>query len=259
MSVAEHQPEISAAVAHVGEPGLGSTRRPDRWWIAPVAVAIGLLVFTAYAAWAVLSGSDYQFGPYLSPFYSPLIPLPGGWISPAFAVLWAPLGFRLTCYYYRKAYYRAFFLSPPACAVSEAAHAYRGEAGALRWLPMLHRWFLYISIVVLAILWYDAVRAFDFDGHLGVGVGSIILLVNVLCLTFFTFGCHALRSAVGGNQRCLSCSTVGNVRYTGWRMVTRLTTQHPLWAWISLYTIVMADLYVRLLSLGVFSDPRIVL
>ena len=35
--------------------------------------------------------------------------------NPALLVLPFPLTFRLTCYYYRKAYYRAFFWSPPAC------------------------------------------------------------------------------------------------------------------------------------------------
>ena len=40
-----------------------------------------------------------------------------GWVPPyTFSplILIFPLGFRLTCYYYRKAYYRAFFLAPPA-------------------------------------------------------------------------------------------------------------------------------------------------
>ena len=58
----------------------------------------------------------------ISPFYSPLIlflPPVLAWVSPAFLILWAPAGFRVTCYYYRKAYYRAFFLDPVACAVGE--------------------------------------------------------------------------------------------------------------------------------------------
>lgn len=249
----EHQ----LPVAHVGE-RLWSTQRKDRWWAEPLAIAAGLLLFTVYATWAAFAGTNYSSGPYLSPFYSPLIMLPGRGISPALVVLWAPLGFRLTCYYYRKAYYRAFFLSPPACAVSEIPHDYRGEAGILRWFPILHRWFLYISVAVLAVLWYDALRAFIFDGRFGVGIGTVLLVANAVFLTFFTFGCHALRSLAGGNRRCMSCSSLGNVQYRGWRVITRLNRKHGMWAWISLYSVAFADLYVRLLAMGIFHDPRIV-
>ncbi|MEO6913386.1 MAG: succinate dehydrogenase [Candidatus Baltobacteraceae bacterium] len=244
-------------IAHVGEGALGRTRRSDRWWISPISVALGLGIFVVYSTWAALAGDNYSSGPYLSPFYSPLIRIPGTTISPALLVLWAPLGFRLSCYYYRKAYYRAFFLSPPACAVSEAVRPYRGEAGILRWLPMLHRWFLYASILVLAVLWWDAALAFDFDGRFGIGLGSIVLLLNAAFLTFFTFGCHALRSLVGGNQRCFDCSALGAARYRGWRIVSALTGKHPLWAWISLYSVGIADLYVRLLAMGLIGDPRL--
>lgn len=256
MQPAETEPLRSIRVT-VGERQVGHTRRTDRWWIQPLTIAVGLLLFVAYSTWAAFSGNYYSAGPYLSPFYSPLVHLPGTTISPALIVLWAPLGFRLSCYYYRKAYYRSFFLSPPACAVSDPVREYRGEAGFLRWLPTLHRWFLYASILVLAVLWYDAAMAFDFGDHFGIGLGSLILLLNACLLTLFTFGCHAFRSLIGGNQRCFDCSALGNARYRGWRMVTRLTSTHPLWAWASLYSVALADLYIRLLAMGVVHDPRV--
>lgn len=246
------------SVAHVGTKRAGFTARSDRWWLAPAAIVLGLLLFTAYAAWAALTGTNYSYDPYLSPFYSPLLTWPGIPLSPAILVLWAPLGFRASCYYYRKAYYRAFFWSPPACAVSEVPHDYRGEAGILKWLPRIHRWFLYLSIAVLAILWIDTVKAFDFGGRFGIGAGSIVLLLNVVFLTLFTFGCHALRSLSGGNLRCFSCAPFGQARRGAWRAITKLTSQHPLWAWVSLYSVAFADLYIRLLAMGVFHDPRIV-
>jgi hypothetical protein len=246
-------------LAHVGEGGLGQTDRRDHWWLQPAGVALGLAVFIAYSTWAALSGEHYAFGPYLSPFYSPDLRIPGIRLSPALLVLWAPLGFRMSCYYYRKVYYRAFYFSPPACAVSEPVRTYRGEAGVLRWLPIVHRWFLYASIVVLLVLWYDALRAFNFDGHLGVGLGSIVLLLNAAALSFFTFGCHALRSAVGGNERCFGCSVPGRLRYRSWRTVSFFTARHPFWAWASLFTVALADLYIRLLSIGVLHDPRALL
>ena len=98
----------------------GATERKDGWWIAPVAIFLGLSAFGFYSTWAAFQGNHYAFGPYLSPFYSPLIIVDWWRFSPAFLILWAPLGFRATCYYYRKAYYRAFFANPPACAASPA-------------------------------------------------------------------------------------------------------------------------------------------
>ena len=94
-----------------------------------------------YATWAAFQGDHYRFGPYLSPFYSPeLFGIAAGWFgakpgwwpgwlpfSPAILILWAPGGFRLTCYYYRGAYYKAFWADPPACAVGEPRESYRGE------------------------------------------------------------------------------------------------------------------------------------
>lgn len=251
--------QCSPLLAQFGEGGLGQTRRPDRWWLAPASVAVGLAAFAAYSTWAALSGENYTFSPYLSPFYSPNFHVPRIHVSPALLVLWAPLGFRLSCYYYRKAYYRALYLSPPACVVSEPVRDYRGEAGILRWLSIVHRWFLYASILVLSVLWLDALRAFDFNGHLGVGLGSVVLLLNAAALSFFTFGCHALRSAVGGNKRCFNCSALGHIRYRSWRAVSYLTSRHPFWAWASLYTVALADLYIRLLSMGVLHDPRVLL
>ncbi len=103
--------------AHAGAPGFGATERRDRWWIGPSLVALGLVVFVVYATWAALASTDYRFGPYLSPFYSPYLRPAWFPFSAALFVLWIPLGFRLSCYYYRQAYYRAYFLSPPACGV----------------------------------------------------------------------------------------------------------------------------------------------
>ena len=109
-------------------PGFLTTRRRDRWWVAPLLIATGFVVLGLYAFWAALQNAHYEWGPYLSPFYSPLI-TPKGWpLSPAFLILWAPLGFRATCYYYRKAYYRSLFASPPGCAVGSVTGAsYKGE------------------------------------------------------------------------------------------------------------------------------------
>jgi hypothetical protein len=108
----------------------GGTLRRDAWWVELLPVVLVLSAFGIYATFRAFEGKFYAWGPYLSPFYSPLIDPKHRWwrFSPVLLILAGPLGFRATCYHYRKAYYRAFFLRPPACAVSEGHRgAYRGE------------------------------------------------------------------------------------------------------------------------------------
>src|SRR3954464_71691 len=105
------------------------TLRQDRWWVAPLTTFIVFSAFVVYATIRAFQGSHYYVEPYLSPFYSPCLGgcvsgasdfgQPFGWwpLSAALIVLIFPLGFRLSCYYYRKAYFPAFWLSPPARAV----------------------------------------------------------------------------------------------------------------------------------------------
>ena len=133
----------------------GQTTRPDAWWLQPAAVFLGLGAFIVYSTWAAFQGEHYSFGNYLSPFYSPEIfgashhavfgPKPDWWLSwlpwsPAFLILWAPGGFRLTCYYYRGAYYKAFWVDPPSCAVGEPRKTYWGERSFPLIFQNLHRY-----------------------------------------------------------------------------------------------------------------------
>ncbi len=239
------------------EDGLGRTLRRDAWWLQPVLVALGLGIFGAYSTWAALQGAHYEWGPYLSPFYSPLLLLDWWKWSPAILILWAPLGFRATCYYYRKAYYRAYFLDPPACAVGESRRGYRGETAFPFVLQNLHRYFLIFALALVVFLWTDVVHAFNFDGSLGVGVGTLVLLANSMFLSFYTLGCHSLRHLVGGNVDCHSCVMLGQARLQTWQGVSILNRHHMLWAWVSLFTVGLSDLYVRLVSMGIWYDLRL--
>ncbi len=140
---------------------------------------------------------------------------------------------------------------------------YRGESRFPLVLQNAHRYFLYAATIVLGFLWYDAGRAFFFragDGslELGVGLGTIVLLVNVAALSAFTFGCNSLRHLVGGKLDCFTCSRSARMRHRAWLGVGTLNVRHMEWAWISLATVALADLYVRLAASGVFHDPRIV-
>ncbi|HKW87790.1 MAG TPA: hypothetical protein VJN21_03440 [Candidatus Acidoferrales bacterium] len=238
--------------------GISAARRRDLWWLQPLLVFLGLGIFIVYATYRGLAGDFYAWGPYLSPFYSPLIDPRHHWwpYSPALLILIGPLGFRTTCYYYRKAYYRAFFWDPPACAVGELRHGYQGESSFPLILQNVHRYFFYISFIYLVSLWFDAVHGFIWDGRFGMGLGSLVLLLNAALLSLYTFSCHSCRHFVGGNLDCFSCAKFGGGRLGIWRKVTFLNERHMQIAWTSLFWVGFSDLYVRLISSGAFHDPR---
>lgn len=236
----------------------GASMRRDAWWVELVPVVVVLGAFSIYATWRAFENSFYEWGPYLSPFYSPLIK-PSWWpFSPALLILGGPLGFRATCYYYRKAYYRAFFLDPPACAVGEGrSHRYRGETAFPLILQNLHRYFLYLALIFLIILWYDAFHAFWFNGRFGIGVGSLVLLANIVLLSLYTVSCHSLRHLVGGKLDCFTCVTFGRQRHKAWKGLSFLNDHHMLFAWLSLFSVGLADFYVRLVASATIQDLRL--
>ena len=244
---------------------LGATERSDAWWFKPAIQALGLIVLIGYANWAAFLGAGhYHYEEngrhYLSPFYSPYLHpawLPA-WLSPALLVLVFPLGFRATCYYYRKAYYRSFFGDPFACAVGEArSKGYCGEARFPFVIQNLHRYFLYAALVFLVILWKDVFRAFWISGHLGVAGGSLAILFSTGTLTLYTFSCHSLRHLIGGKLDCFSCAAAGAPRRNAWAVVSLLNEHHMAWAWWSLLAVCLADAYVRLCSMGAIHDPTL--
>lgn len=224
-------------------------------WLYPAFVAVVLTFFALYTAWIVLFQPAGVFAPYLSPFESPLIKL--GAIPPGIFVVWAPLVFRGTCYYYRKAYFRSYFWHPRSCAVSEPRRGkYRGET-AFPWiLNNLHRFAFYVILVQVGFLLFDAIVAFDFGGRLGIGLGSVLMLVNVLLLSGYTFGCHAFRHIAGGELDCFSCSRTARARFQLWKGITVLNIKHDRWAWASLVSVLLTDVYIRFLMAGLLHDPR---
>src|SRR5215470_13627532 len=251
---------MASSPATKGLTHFGETQRRDAWVAEILPVIILLGGFGVYATLRAFEGKYYEAYPYLSPFYSPLIdPYHRWWpLSPALLILAAPLGFRATCYYYRKAYYRAFFLTPPACAVTgRGAGKYTGERKFPFILQNIHRYFLYLALLFIVILWYDAILAFSFDGRFGVGLGSLIMLANVVLRTGYTFSCHSLRHLVGGKLDCFSCEVAGKTRYELWRGVSVLNDRHMLFAWLSLISVGLTDFYIRLVAMGTIRDLRI--
>ena len=244
------------------------TLRTDRWWLYPAATFTVFAAFIVYATFRAFYGADNYSAPYLLPFYSPCLtdscvegsadfgqPLSWWSLSPALVILIFPLGFRLTCYYYRKAYYRAFWLSPPACAVAEPHTKYTGETRLPLILNNLHRWFWYAAVVVALILTFDTVLTFrNEDGEWGhMGLGSPIFLANIYLIWMYTLSCHSCRHAVGGRLRHFSKHPV---RYRMWTWVSKQNAHHARYAWLSLFSVAIADLYVLLLATDTISDLR---
>jgi hypothetical protein len=245
------------------------TLRRDRWWLSPLVAFVVLTAFVVYATIRAFMGTGYYTTPYLSPFFAPCIadvcaegasdfgtPVGGWWkLSPALIILVFPLGFRLTCYYYRKAYYRSFWLSPPACAVAEPHAGYSGETRFPLVLQNVHRYFWYFAVLFAALLTFDAILTFrDSDGEWGhMGLGSVFFLLNVLFIWLYTLGCHSCRHIVGGRLRHFSKHPV---RYRMWGLVSRLNARHGTYAWLSLFSIALVDLYVYLLATDRITDVR---
>jgi hypothetical protein len=253
----------------------GETSRRDPWWVQPTVVFLGLSAFVVYTTWAAFQGVHYRFGPYLSPLYSPELfgdaehswfgAVPGWWpaflpFSPAFLILWMPGGFRLTCYYYRGAYYKAFWADPPNCTVGEPRKSYLGERSFPLILQNIHRYFLYLALLFIVVLAYDAWEAMWFEDpatgarRFGIGIGTLVMIVNVILLGGYTLGCHSLRHLVGGKLTQISKRPT---RYKAYVCVGALNRRHMLFAWLSLVWVGFTDLYIRLCSMGVWTDWRL--
>ena len=265
---------MSSPLVELKPLGFGTTSRPDSWWVQPLLVFLGFSAFIVYSTWAAFQGDHYTYGNYLSPFYSPELfgssphavfgGQPGWWpawlpFSPALLILWAPGGFRFTCYYYRGAYYKAFWADPSNCAVAEPRDAYRGENSLPLIVQNVHRYFLYLALLFIVVLAYDAYKAMWFvdatgSEHFGIGVGSLVLPLNVCFLSSYTLGCHSLRHVVGGYKDLLSKAPA---RRKAYECVTCLNRRHKNFAWISLFWVGFSDAYVRMCSMGVFTDWRI--
>ena len=191
------------------------TLRTDNWLKSPIVTDLGFAAFVIYATVRAFQ-RDHFFVPqyhYLTPFYSPclskacgeasdfwpqILPATGPLSLLPYAFLSLPflLLFRLTCYYYRGAYYRSVWQSPTACAVAEPHAKYTGETRFPLIIQNTHRYFFYIAGIISLINTYDAIVAFHSEsgpGGFGFGLGNIILVGNVVMLWVYTISCHSCR------------------------------------------------------------------
>jgi hypothetical protein len=263
--------QVSDAPARTRAQVSARTLRKDNWKQSPIIVATLLTLWVTYATVRVFMGHWYWVPQYhyLTPFYSPCVSgecVPGSstlgtWIPAvppiipyAFVSLPFVLGFRLSCYYYRRAYYRAFWQSPPSCAVREPHARYTGETRFPLIVQNLHRYLFYMAVLIGVLLTYDVTQAFRGpDGNFGFGLGSLILLVNVVLIWGYTLGCHSCRHITGGRLKHFSKHPV---RYWFWTKVSWLNARHMQFAWASLGTLALSDLYIMLVASGAISDLR---
>lgn len=243
---------------------LGHTERIDNWWLEPVLAVTALVSFSIYVFWAVMQNEYYEIGPYLSPFYSPNVKewfpalfaqMP--WLSPAYFVLWAPLLFRGTCYYARRVYYRSFFLTPPACATGPSqtvSDIYSGERKFPLVFLNLHRYFFIVAAVLALFHWKHFIDAFFYEQGMGVGVGTLVVFVDALFLTLYVFSCHSWRHLLAGKMDCFTCSHFTENRHAAYKRQSLLNEKHGLYFWISLATVWFADIYIRQVAMGNWTD-----
>src|SRR5262245_53862907 len=248
------------------------TLRTDRWWVQPMLVVAGLSIWLAYGVVRIMSQRAYfvERYHYLSPFSSPCVSAScpkesrdfGTWFGHfppflplAIITLTFLLGFRFTCYYYRRAYYRSFWFSPPACAVPDGHQRYTGETRFPLVFQNAHRYAFYAAVVISLINTYDAILAFHSPKGFGFGLGNVILVGNVLLLWAYTISCHSCRHIIGGRLKHFSAHPM---RYRMWTFVSRLNTRHMLLAWITLGTLALTDFYIMAVAANWISDLRFV-
>jgi hypothetical protein len=257
------EPQKATKPAGTAPSGFGATLRVDRWSVRPILIGLGTIGFVLYATLSSvllipgILGVDYEAMGYHSPFFSMgfaegIVP---SWVSPAIFVLWIQVLFRATCYYFRGAYYKSIFADPPACAVGEpTVHRKYGMENRMPFILMnAHRFTFYLALIPMAVLWYDLALAFWHDGAPRLGVGVFLLAADALLVTVYVFSCHSLRHLIGGGMDCFSCTRNTQRRHGLWARVTALNNHHGTWFWLSLISIVLADLYIRSLALDIIN------
>src|SRR6266540_3886884 len=201
------------------------TARGDRWWALPVVTVVVLLGFVVYGTWVAFQNANYYADPYVSPFYSPCL--------------------ATSCLHPTASFLGSWWKWSPALLVLPFPLFFR-----LTCYYYLNAYYLPFPV----FLSWDAAQSFFFPGGCGMRLGTLVLLVNVFLFWLYTLSCHSCRHLVGGRVDQFSKAPV---RHFLWRRVSWLNVHHARWAWASLFSVAMADLYVRLVATGTIHDPRL--
>jgi hypothetical protein len=205
------------------------TLRRDPWWRQPGIVLTLLTIWVLYATVRVFMGAYYWVPAYhyLTPFYSPCV---SGECVPGSSTLghWFPA-------------------IPPIIPYA-----------IVSLVPLimqnLHRYFFYVVLLISVLNTYDAINAFHGkNGGVGFGLGTLIIVVNVVLLWAYTLSCHSCRHITGGRLKNFSKHPA---RYWAWTQISKLNAKHMQLAWTTLGTLMLTDLYVLLVASGTISDLR---
>lgn len=211
-----------------------------RLWAFLLILVLSVVALYLYRITGMVNG-------YTDPFYSPTLA-----VIPLIAL------FRLSCYAYRKDYYRHIFRHPLACADGERfdseKRTYKGETGFFL-LNNFHRYFFYIGLAILPFFYWDFYLSLTYiPGYFVLRLGSIILLGNALLLTLWTVSCHAFRHIAGGYIDCYNCKAGGKGIKKFYNAQSRLNLHHEQLAFLSLLVVVGVDLYIRAVLMGLPVD-----
>ncbi len=240
-----------------------ATFRKDAWWVEPFVMVLFLGGFVAYSMWRVFEIAQNPvvekagYYHYQSPFvaldmtflFSESLKQSVPYLAyPALLLLPFPAGFRFTCYYFRRVYYRSFVSRPAACATEAwKGNDYKGETRLLIF-QNFHRYFMYATLILWVFHVVDAVRSHFPHGHFYMGIGNLLIWADVILLGGYVLGCHAFRHLVGGRLDCFSCTSLSQTQHGIWQGVTKLNSKHSFYALASIVSIVVADLYLRWLG-----------
>ena len=102
---------------------------------------------------------------------------------------------------------------------------------------------------------YDMAQAFRGpDGNFGFGLGTLIMLANVVLLWGYALGCHSCLHITAGTAEKLLLPP-GPV--LGLDKVSWLNARHMQFAWISLGTLMLTDLYIWLVASRRVQRPEV--
>jgi hypothetical protein len=118
----------------------------------------------------------------------------------------------------------------------------------------VHRYFFVAATLILAVLWYDVWKAFWFEDGFHIGLGTLVMLVNAILLSGYSLGCHSFRHMIGGFLDRLS---IAPFRKRVYHVASACNRKHMNWAWFSLFSVALTDVYIRLCAMGIITDLRI--
>ena len=254
----------------------GATMRRDAWWVQPAIVFLMLSAFIVYATWAAFQGEHYAYGPYLSPFYSPELfgssphawfgPKPGWWpawlpFSPALLILPFPGLFRAHLLLLPRRLLQGVLGRSARLHRRRAAEALPGR-GVVPADPAEHPPLLPLRRAGLPGGAGCTTCGRRSGSPIRPPAGPRSASASARWCSRPTSCCSA-----GTRWAATRCATWSAATSTGspGRPVRRLAYDcssclnraHMRWAWCSLFSVAFADLYVRLCSMGIWTDWRI--